>query len=364
MHDNINFQGMNISKTLLAVFFSTCCSLTSWGQAQVRYKDVVQELGNLNWKVPTTVRFQLTNTGNIPLLIEEVSPDCGCTHATWTRQPIPAGGSTTITANFDAQTLGTFSKQLKVKTNADVEAKYLVFKGRVVAEVLDLEKGFPYKIGDIHLSTDNVEFDDVQRGELQDRVIYVHNGTKQNYMPQLLHLPKYLSAYAEPEVLRPGRVGRLRLSLNSNELHNMGLTQTSIYLARFSGDRVGRETEIGVSATLLPPHLAGEEALHLAPVAQMDTLVNLGTFGKKKKIKGELWVANIGRSNLKISALQVYNPGISVQLGKANIAPGERVKMKITANADFDLFKGSHRILLISNDPRRPKTVISVLMKK
>lgn len=355
---------MNDSKKLLAVLCLACSSLMGWAQAQIRYKDVIQNLGELHWKVPTVVRFQLTNVGQSPLVIEEVRPDCGCTHATWVRQPIQPGESSTITANFDAQTLGAFEKQLAVKTNAAAEWQYLTFKGRVLAEVRDVARDFPYKIGDLHLSTDNVEFDDVQRGQLQDRVIYVYNGTKQNYMPQLLHLPKYLSAYAEPEVLRPGRVGRLRLSLNSNELHNMGLTQTSIYLARYSGDRVGRETEIGVSATLLPPQSIDNRRLERAPIAQMDTLVNLGSFAKKKKLKNEIFLTNVGHSTLTVNALQVYNPGISVQIDQANIAPGQRVKVKITANKDFDLFKGSHRILLITNDPRRPKIVVQVVMKK
>lgn len=67
-----------------------------------------------------------------------------------------------------------------------------------------------------------------------------------------MHLPKYLTAQADPAVIRPGRVGRILLTLNSNELHTMGLTQTSIYLSRFMGDRVSKETEINVSATLLP----------------------------------------------------------------------------------------------------------------
>ena len=67
-----------------------------------------------------------------------------------------------------------------------------------------------------------------------------------------MHLPKYLTAVADPDVIRPGRMGRMLITLNSDELPAMGLTQTSIYPSRFMGDRVSKETEINVSATLLP----------------------------------------------------------------------------------------------------------------
>lgn len=359
-----NAKIMSVQKKLCVLLSATLFSLSAWAQAQVQYKEMVRELGDLHWKVPVEVKFHLLNVGQTPLIIEEVKPDCGCTQATWQQQPIAVGEQSVITALFDAQTLGTFEKQVLVKTNANAAPQCLKFRGRVVAEVKDIARDFPYKIGNLHLSTDNVEFDDVQRGEFQERVIYVHNGTKHNYMPHLLHLPKYLNAYAEPEVLRPGRVGRLRLSLNSNELHNMGLTQTSVYLARFSGDRVGKATEIGVSATLLPPHATTATGLSLAPEVSVDTLIDLGSFEKKSKLKGTLILKNTGHSSLEVSALQVYNPAIRVQLNKRRVAPGEQAKMKIEASADLELFKGSWRILLITNDPRRPKLTINVQAKK
>lgn len=364
LHNQTTLTTMRPFSHILLFFAALMAPLTLWGQAAVRFHDVVLSLGDLHWKVPTAVRFQLSNVGTEPLTIETVQPDCGCTHATWPQQPIAPGESATITAHFDAQTLGSFQKMISVKTNADAQPQYLSFKGRVVAEVHDVDKDFPYAIGDIRLSTDNIEFDDIERGQLQEKLIYVYNGSKQDYMPQLLHLPKYLSAYAEPEVLRPGRVGRLRLTLNSQELHTMGLTQTSIYLARYPGDKVGRDTEIGLSATLLPPHVEDAALLHQAPALLMDSLIHLGSFGSKKKLKGELWLTNAGHSLLTISALQVYNPGISVQLDKRSLKPGERTRLRLVAHKDLDLFKGSHRLLLISNDPRQPKRVVQVLMKR
>ena len=69
---------------------------------------------------------------------------------------------------------------------------------------------FPFKIGDYFLSTDNVEFDDVNRGEQPVFALQIFNSGKKTYRPELMHLPKYLTAVADPDVIRPGRMGRMR----------------------------------------------------------------------------------------------------------------------------------------------------------
>ena len=73
---------------------------------------------------------------------------------------------------------------------------------------------------------------------------------------------------------------------------------------------------------------------------------------------------NTGKTPLVISALQVYNPGIGVSLGKRNINPGQSEKLKITINANNTYFKGRRRILIITNDPEHSKIVIDVTIKK
>lgn len=332
-------------------------------QAQ-QFQNSEVRLGDILWKTPTRADFRLTNTTNKPLRITDVQTDCGCTLATWTNEPITPNQSAIISATYDAQTLGTFSKHVFVYTDAREQGFTLRLSGRVLTEVYDWDKDYPFQIGDIRLSTDNIEFDDVNRGEQPEEIIHIYNGSRKNYVPELMHLPKYLSFSTHPEVVRPGKRGTIRVHLNSSEIHSMGLTQTSIYLSRFPGDKVSKATEIGVSATLLPQVEYSSAQRLNAPVAVVDTLIDLGSFGNKKKISGELLLTNNGRSPLKINTLQVYNPGISVSLSKSTIKPGQSAKLKISASSTSDFFRGSRRILLITNDPNRQKITIGVMMKK
>lgn len=72
------------------------------------------------------------------------------------------------------------------------------------------------------------------------------------YEPVLMHLPPYLQTEVKPNVLQKGEKGVITVTLDSERLTDFGLTQASVYLARFSGDKVGDENEIPVSAILLP----------------------------------------------------------------------------------------------------------------
>lgn len=349
---------------LLSLILMTTLSVKA--QPRLEFEHTTQELGTLLWHHPRTATFKVTNKGTQDLLITNVRTDCGCTDAEWTTTPIGPGGSGMIKATYDAEMLGHFNKGLAVYTNLDDKPHYLQLVGVVAMnDAVEQTAEYPYKVGDYYLSTDDIEFDDVNKGDTPTVVLSILNSSKKSYRPELMHLPKYLTAQADPAVIRPGRVGRVLLTLNSNELHTMGLTQTSVYLSRFMGDRVSKETEINVSATLLPDFIETPSGLALAPVAQLDsTHITLPPLGKKKKVSGQLMIRNTGKTPLVINALQVYNPGISVSLNKRRIDPGQAEKLKITINANTTYFKGRRRVLLITNDPEHSKIVVDVVVQK
>lgn len=346
----------------------TCFMLTAAGvaaQPVARFSTLRHEFGTLLWHAPGKAMFEVTNTGKSDLVIKDVHPDCGCTDADWSRYAIAPGQKGFVSATFDAELLGHFEKQLAVYTNADEHPVYLTLSGSVAMERKENTGDFPYHVGNVYLDSDNVEFDDVYRGDKPTKTLQVFNAGKTSFTPELMHLPKYLVAEYDPEVIRPGRVGRVRITLDSELLRGLGLTQTNIYMSRYPGDRVNKDNEIYVSATLLPEQDMEGRRPGQSPVAHLDsTVIDLGGMGDKSKLKCELPLTNTGNSPLVIRALQVYNPGISVSIGKRTLKPGQTDKIKITVNDNSNYFKGRRRVLLITNDPEQPKIVIDLLVKK
>ncbi len=336
-------------------------------QPRLAIEPGVANMGEIMFQLPSKVNFTLRNTGNAPLSVKDVIPSCGCTTVEWTREPIAPGAEGTVAAVYDARMLGVFQKDLMVFTNASDEPVYLHMQGRVVSGLSDYSGSFPVDLGNVRMNVDNIEFDDVNRGDRPVAELQIVNVERKSYRPYLMHLPPYLSAQYFPETLSGGRIGKIMLTLDSEKLPRMGLTQTSIYLARKEGDKVSDENEITVSSVLLPDFssLSAKDE-ELAPRMELsaDTL-DLGEIGKKKKKTMTVLVGNSGRRTLEIRAIQVFNKALTVSLSDRNIGPGETAKLKVTVLAKYlDKVKNSPRVLLITNDPARPKEIITVNVRR
>ena len=80
--------------------------------------------------------------------------------------------------------------------------------------------------------------------------------------------------------------------------------------------------------------------------------------------KGEIILMNDGQTTLNITSLQMFTPGLKVTLSKRELKPGETAKLKITGIAkELKRARTKPRVLMITNDPDKPKVVISVNIK-
>ena len=332
---------------------------------RINFQQTTVNVGTTLWHRPVTATFKFKNRDREPLLIERVDAGCGCLTPEWTRTPVEKGGEGVISVTYDAKLLGRFDRIILVKTNTSDTPVRIRMKGLVATgethSAVDL---YPFRIGDVGLNTNNVEFPDVSRGDTATFRLEIWNDTKEVYTPQLMHLPSYITATYRPQMLARGRRGFIDLTLHSEGLADMGLNQTSVYLQRFAGDKVGEDNEIAVSAILLPDTsdtslLATGAA---APSLQLSTReLNLGTLGRKKKLSGTVTISNTGASMLNLSSIQVFNSTLQVSFPKRNLMPGESINMKITLLAKYlPSSKSMPRVLIISNDPRHLKETINV----
>jgi len=345
------------------VLLGLACGLgTASAQSKFVPDNADQKVGELIFQSPKTITFTFENKGNRPLVIKEVHPSCGCTEASWPKIPIPVGGKGSITAIYDAKMMGTFYKELAVYTNASEEPSYLSFQGRVVETPLDYSGNFPIDLGSLRLSTNTLEFDDVNKGDKAQVEFEVANLERGAYRPELMHLPHYLSAEYIPEVIQGGRVGKIRVTLDSEKLYMDGLNQSEIYLARYQGDKVSDENSILVSAILLPTfsELTASQMAKAPQLVFSEDVMNLDFAGRKKASK-VIEVTNDGEEILTIRKVQVFNSALEVSLGDRNLAPHKTTKLKVTVNEkELKKTKGSFRVLIISNDPRHAKSIIPV----
>lgn len=331
-------------------------------QPKATFDKEAHAFGTILWKNPATAVFTITNTGDKPLVISNVTTSCGCTDAEWTKSPIAPGESGSITSTFDAKALGRFRKSIGVYCNAAVRPIYLSLSGEVTA---DPKKTItlPYQIGYIKLDKDVIEFDDANKGEKPFVELMVANTSSKPYQPVLMHLPPYLSAESVPEVLPKDGYGKIKITLDTDKLPKFGLTKATVYLSRFMGDKVSDENAIPVSAVLLPDFsgLTAQELQHPPVVEVSTTEVDMGVLNGKMKKSQQIVIRNVGERDLEISDLQVLDSAVGVHLKKHVLKPGASTKLKVTAYGQYvEGLKRMPRVIMITNDPNRPKIIIHV----
>ena len=357
-----------MKRILITLYVFVATVVVAVAQPRFTSNTEMHSFGQIEWKHPVTVQYTITNTGDRPLVLTEVEPDCACSVVQWTDTPIAPGAKGTVNVTFDAKALGHFQKSVAIYSNAQPNLVYLKFNGEVVQEIKDFTKTHPYLIGQIRIDKNSLDFPDFQHGEQPVIHIGVVNLSERPYEPVLMHLPPYLQTKVEPNVLQKGEKGIITLTLNSERLTDLGLTQTSVYLSRFSGDKVGDENEIPVSAILLPDFSGMTETEKAnAPAISLSTKdVDMSAIlAKKSKARQDITITNTGRSPLQINKLQVFHPAVGVNLKKSVLQPGESTRLRVTVVKNNIGKKRRHlRLLMITNDPMQPKVEINIKAKQ
>lgn len=339
-------------------------ALAAVAQPRFTSNTEMHSFGQIEWKHPVTVQYTITNTGDQPLVLTEVEPDCACSVAQWTQTPIAPGAKGTVNVTFDAKALGHFQKSVAIYSNAEPHLVYLKFNGEVVREIKDFTRTHPYLIGQIRIDKNSLDFPDIQHGEHPVIYIGVVNLSDRPYEPVLMHLPSYMEMEAKPNVLQKGEKGIITLTLNSEKLTDLGLTQASVYLSRFGGDKVGEENEIPISAILLPDFsgMTDTEKANAPSISLSTKDIDLSSIlAKKSKARKDITITNTGRAPLQISKLQVFHPAVGANLKKSILQPGESTRLRVTLEKKNIGKKRRHlRLLMITNDPMQPKVEINI----
>ena len=321
-------------RSFITLYALAATALTAVAQPRFTSNTEMYDFGQIEWKHPVTVQYSITNSGNQPLVLTGVEPDCACSVARWTKTPIAPGAKGVVNVTFDAEALGHFNKSVAIYSNAQPHLVYLKFNGEVVREIKDFTKTHPYLIGQIRIDKNSLDFPDVQAGEKPVMHIGVVNLSDRPYEPVLMHLPPYLQTEVKPNVLQKGEKGVITVTLDSERLTDFsGMTETE---------------------------KANAPAINLS-IKDIDMSTVLA---KKSKARQDIIITNTGRSPLQISKLQVFHPAVGASLKKSVLQPGESTRLRVTvAKRNIGKKRRHLRLLMITNDPMQPKVEINIKAK-
>ncbi len=102
-------------------------------EVKVQWLSAVEhDFGDIAKNKPVSHTFLFKNTGNAPLLIDNVRTSCGCTGSNWVETPILPDSIGRIVIEYDAGDTGYFYKSAKVYFNRQRKAEKLYITGVVL----------------------------------------------------------------------------------------------------------------------------------------------------------------------------------------------------------------------------------------
>ncbi|MBR4553199.1 MAG: DUF1573 domain-containing protein [Bacteroidaceae bacterium] len=121
-------------KKIFSLLFVLMLTLTASAQAEIKFDKTSHNFGTFAETTPQTVTFTFTNTGDKPLIIQQVFTSCGCTAYDYTKTEIKPGekGIVTATYNGKGQATGSVKKVITVRSNASNSIVRLYIEGNMV----------------------------------------------------------------------------------------------------------------------------------------------------------------------------------------------------------------------------------------
>ncbi len=127
------FTMKKISITLLVMtfaVFSHAQAVAPSTEETLQMKETGYDFGKIPQGKPVYHVFELQNISNQSITILNVQTSCGCTTPEWSKEPIPAGGKTTVKVGFNAASEGSFEKYITILYNQN-QTKQVKISGTV-----------------------------------------------------------------------------------------------------------------------------------------------------------------------------------------------------------------------------------------
>jgi len=171
----------------LILIFSITVSVA---QPQIVFDNKNHDFGTFEEETgPVTHDFRFVNSGNEPLVLQNVRSTCGCTVPKYTREPIAPGDSGSIKVTYNPKGRpGKFSKPIYITTNASGDRETLHIKGVVIGSKSRRATN-PYKIGTLSLRSLHIPLFDTPKGHVKEGHLFVRNEGKTELVLLKMSLP-------------------------------------------------------------------------------------------------------------------------------------------------------------------------------
>ncbi len=321
----------------------------------VEFDKTVHDFGDVSISDgPLSCTFTVKNIGKEPIAIYEVVTSCGCTDASWTREPLQPGKTGTISATYKNEDGPVpFDKTLTVYIAGVGKPVILRLRGVVhdkkksVAELYGVEK-----LGALGLKSLKYKVSNILQGESSADEAKVANLGKQPLKVTFTDVSPNLTISVDPQTIAPGSTASLRFSVKSAPdvwgLHTYDATPV------LNGKKAARPVTVSALTRGNFASWSADQRKNSAQCIFDESTLSFGTVKAGTPVQLAFSFTNKGKSALRIYSVDADAEGVTATL------PGETAAQKkgsIPVKLDTSsLPKGETVIMLTltTNCPARP----------
>jgi hypothetical protein len=299
---------------------------------------------------PVSHVFTFKNTGNAPLVIQNVETSCGCTSPEYTKEPVQPGKSGIVKATFDpAGRPNYFDKNLTVISNAETNRVVLNIKGNVEAKVLTVEEQYPYAIDKVRFKNSIFELYRILSTGIRTENLEVINTGSTPAVLVFENVPDYINIKADPVSIPAGAKGMISCTYNAAKKKDYGYVtdDITVKIKGVKGTLTVRANIDEDFSALTPAEL------EKAPVAAAEkTNHQFDKIKKGSKVNAAFEIKNEGKTDLTIRKITSDCDCVQSSIDSHTVKPGKSttLKLELTANDLGEKFYGT---TVITNSPKK-----------
>jgi hypothetical protein len=305
--------------------------------------------------------FTFTNNTADSIRISDVKASCGCTVPSWSNDVIAPGSTGFVQARYNADRIGTFSKNLQVNFDGAVPPVTLYLQGNVLPAPRSPEEELPTLLGNLHMKYRSVNLGKVlTTDEPAEKTFDLYNGSDVPMHIDSLWQPNHISASFEPDTLAAKSSGQLKIVYHAKQLGDLGFQSENITL--FTNDTEEPVKQISVYTTIAEyfPPMTDEElkkAAHLkinGPVFDFDRIERDSVYSTK------FTITNTGQSDLQVRQVEGNCACINASIDKTTIKSGKEATITVSFDTKGRLGNQQKSVTVYTNDPISPAQRITI----
>jgi len=301
---------------------------------------------------PVTCSFTVTNISSKPVAILSVVSSCGCTDVTWTKEPLAAGKTGTISATYsNDEGPYPFDKTLTAYVSGITKPIILHLRGNSIQKKEPLDKMYPVHFGNLALKEKEIKIGNLDQGESLTEEVLVANIGKNAIKVDFKNVDPDLSIKVVPSTIPAGSVARMQVTVKANR----SKWGKNWYKANpvVGGKSYGALSFWAVTKENFSGMTKAEKDNGSRPMFESSTY-SFGKVKAGKKIDASFSLSNKGKQEFKVYKVDCDHEG-----GTFPAFPTVAAGGKATWKVSFDttgLPKGDTMIImtLITNSPNRP----------